>query len=103
MSIRFHNNHKHLPAFYEAVIAVLITSRAAQLTYGQTATALTAANLSTPTGQAWTDNHVKQTLKSLRNSAAYPSRLHTALMTFVFSGTFTAAQALSILQHVRPQ
>lgn len=103
MSIRYHNNHKHQPSFYEAVIAVLVASASACHTYSQTATALTAAGLGTPTGQAWTDNHVKQTLKSLRNSAAYPSRLHTALMTFVFAGAFTAEQALSILEYKRTQ
>lgn len=96
-------NEHLLPAFYKAVIATLVASRAANHTYDQTATALTAAGLTTPSAQIWSGNHVKQTLKALRNSAAYPSRLHTALVTFVFSGVFSAEQALSILSYKHPQ
>lgn len=90
---------KHPPAFYQAVLACLITCRADKQTYKQTATALNAAGLLTPTSQVWSESHVRQTLKVLRNHTSYSSRIHAALMTFVFHGIFSVQQALSILQY----
>lgn len=102
MSVAFHNNHKHPSSFYQSILAVLIACRASSLTYTQTATALNTASLVTPTGSDWTESHVKQMLKGLRNSERYPSRIHAALMSLVFNETFSIAQAHSILKLSRP-
>lgn len=101
MRARFHNNHKHAPSFYQAVLTILINSRADKQTYAQTADALNAAGMNTPTGQVWSESHIKQVLKGLRSHERYPSRIHTALMTFVFNGVFSVKEALVLLQYSR--
>ena len=103
MPARYHNAHRHDPYFYRQILTVLIASRASKQTTAQTATALNESGLNTPTGQVWACSHVRQVLKALRNHERYQSRLHTALMAFVFAGTFSVVEALSILKYTSPQ
>lgn len=101
MTKLFHNTHKHEPSYYEAVLRILIACNADAMSYGAMADKLNAESLRTTTGQTWTAEHVKQTLKKLRAYKTYPSRIHQHLLELIFQGDLTMKEAMPLYKSRR--
>ena len=92
MSARFHNTHKHEPAYYELVLRTLISCNTDAMSYSQMASVLNAQGTPTPTGLQWNAEHIKQLLKKVRAYKLYPSRIHAHLMELIFEEKLTLTE-----------
>lgn len=91
----FERNNK---AYYQAVIRILIDSKAQSLSKQDTADKLNAHHLLTPTGLVWQATHITQAQKKLRNVDKYGSKLHYAFLELIMAGVFTFDESLPLFK-----
>ena len=101
MSKSSHNNTRQAPAYYTEILRILIATNADAKTYSQIADALNAENLLTPTGLKWNQEHIKQTLKKLRNYSIYPSFLHQHMLELIFEQKLTLKEVFPLYKSRR--
>lgn len=101
MSKNIHSNTRREPAYYTAVLHVLIACANKSMTYPAMAEVLNSQNLTTPTNLQWTGDAVKGLMKKLKNYRIYPSFIHTHLLQLIFEGTLTMKETLPLFQSRR--
>ena len=96
MPEQFHRSHRHSADYYERVLRLLIAGNAEALPYKQIAEKLNAEKIATPTGQLWTDSHIRQVLKKLRAYKLYPSIIHQNLLELIFEGRLSMKDSIPL-------
>lgn len=91
----------HSLIYYKTLLTALIAGITDGLSYQQVADQLNALPILTPTGLTWLADGVKQAHKKLIHSAAYPSKLHYALLELVYHGDLTVKATLPLFQSRR--
>lgn len=91
-----HNNTRQAPEYYTEILRILIATNAEAKTYAQIADALNTKGLKTPTGLKWEQEHIRQTLKKLRNYSIYPSFLHQHMLELIFEQKLTLREVFPL-------
>lgn len=97
----FYNNTRREPAYYSAVLHILIACSNKSMTYPQTAAALNEGNLTTPTGNQWSGESLKQLFKKLRNYKTSKSFVGQHLLELVFEQKLSLKEVLPLFQNRR--
>jgi hypothetical protein len=93
------STHEALPTtYYSRLFRFLIEGLEAGRSYVDVAHLLNAHGVTTPTGRQWRDSSIKNTLKSLRNPARYPSRIATALVDLIARKELTTQEAAPLYE-----
>jgi hypothetical protein len=98
----FHPRVRHSPGYYRSVLTAFIDGLNRKKSDAEIAQLLTERGLLAPSGKPWTSITVKHQLYRLRHSQTRPSRLHRALLEFVFAGVLTVADSW-VLFEPRPK
>lgn len=78
-----------------AVLQILIDSKKSELTAVETATALNDAKVLTHTGQHWTAEHVRASLKKIRRKE-YRGKLYPAMLHLINAEKLTINECLPL-------
>ena len=97
-----HTTSRQTPEYYTEILRILIDCSANSLTHATTAEVLNNNHITTPTGLTWSDNHIRQLLKKVKNYKTYPSFISQHLMQEVFEGSISTQDAALLFKSRKP-